>query len=120
MATLLHEDGLEWLTEDGELLVTEDAVVTRVLSNPAIGASRGGGRTRPEKVIGGRWPGAPRYAAVLRIDGTYVAIEDPSTDQLDAASEAYYGGHLNVVDDTTATALEAAGYTVTSTSEDTM
>ncbi len=85
--------------------------MTVYLVNPELTPTRGGGRTRAQKVIGGRFPGAPTYATVLKIDGTYVTVDGPSTDQLDAATEVFYGGHVNELTDEQRIALEAAGYT---------
>lgn len=85
--------------------------MTIYLVNPELTPTRGGGKTRPQRIIGGRWPGAPRAATVLKIDGTYITVEAPSTDQIDAATEVFYGGHTNELTVDQQTALEAAGYT---------
>lgn len=53
-----------------------------------------------------------RGRSVLKLDGVYVTLDYPSEDQIDAASEAYIGGHVYVVSDEVAAALVAAGYTV--------
>lgn len=47
---------------------------------------------------------------VLKIAGTYRQIECPDDEQFAAATEIYLGGHDNVVHQTTADALTAAGY----------
>lgn len=55
----------------------------------------------------------PRGRTVLRrADGTYETVDTPTTDDIDAALEAYIGGHIYPVDDDTATRLTDAGYTV--------
>jgi hypothetical protein len=51
-----------------------------------------------------------RGRSVLRIGGVYRTVDNPSQDLLATASEVYLGGHVYVVDDTTAAALSAAGY----------
>jgi hypothetical protein len=81
------------------------------LVNPELAESRGGGKTRAQKILAGRWPGAPRAAAVLKIDGTYITVDAPSTDQIAAATEVFYGGHVNELTAAQKVALEAAGYT---------
>lgn len=55
---------------------------------------------------------AVRSVAVLKLDGAYVELDSPTTDQIDAATEVYLGGHVAIVDSATATALTTAGYTV--------
>ena len=112
---LMLEDGGRLLAEDDRYLALEDAAPTLVLVAPNLDDARGGGRRRAEKIIAGRWPGVRRYAAVLKIDGSYVTVEDPSTDQLDAATEVYMGGHVNEVDATTGAALVLAGYALSET-----
>lgn len=47
--------------------------------------------------------------------GSYTTVTSPSPEQIDAAAMAYLGGHTYVVDDAEASALTAAGYTVTTT-----
>lgn len=53
-----------------------------------------------------------RGRSVLKVDGVYVTVDDPSQDQIDAATEAYIGGHVYTVTQSVADALTAAGYTV--------
>lgn len=53
-----------------------------------------------------------RGRSVLKTGGVYVTVDYPTEDEIDAADEAYIGGHVYVVDDETAAALEAAGYTL--------
>lgn len=55
---------------------------------------------------------AVRSKAVLKIGGSYVELDSPTTDEIDAATEVYLGGHVHTVDASTATALTLAGYTV--------
>lgn len=52
--------------------------------------------------------------AVLRINGQWVETEFPTEEQIDAADLYFPGGYETVVDHTTATLLQAAGYTVDS------
>ena len=54
-----------------------------------------------------------RGRSVLRIGGVYQTIDTPTNVQVDSATEVYLGGHVYVVDQTTADRLTAAGYTVT-------
>lgn len=86
--------------------------MTFVLDMPELPEMRGTGRTRGENRIRGLWPGVPREKAVLKIAGTYQAIAEPTSAQLDAATEIYLGGHVNEVTAAQKTALEAAGFTV--------
>jgi hypothetical protein len=51
-----------------------------------------------------------RGRSVLKLAGSYVTIDTPTQAQLDAATEAYLGGHLHVVTQVVADALTAAGY----------
>jgi hypothetical protein len=48
--------------------------------------------------------------SVLKIDGTYVAVVHPTTDQIAAATEHYLGGHVYEVDVDTANAWIADGF----------
>ena len=50
--------------------------------------------------------------SVLKIDGEYVEIRDPSQDEIAEATEVYLGGHEYIVSDTVGAALTAAGYEV--------
>ncbi len=56
--------------------------------------------------------GGPRSFSVLKLNGTYVTIQGPTMDQVDAATEYYAGGHIHEVDADIAAELEAAGYEV--------
>lgn len=49
---------------------------------------------------------------VLKTGSSYVTVEQPTAEQVDAADIAYIGGRDWVVDDAEAAALTAAGYTV--------
>lgn len=110
---MLLEDGGGLLLESGGPLLAEDeeeVVGTLYLVMPSVSSISGGGRTRPEKAIS-RFNTVAREASVLRIAGTYITVEGPTTDQLALATEVYLGGHDNVLTDGQADALEAAGYT---------
>jgi len=50
--------------------------------------------------------------SVLKIDGQYVEIREPSQDEEALATEFYLGGHEYPVSDAIAAELIAAGYTV--------
>ena len=50
--------------------------------------------------------------SVLKIDGEYVEIRDPSQDEIAEATEVYLGGHEYEVSDEVGAALTAAGYEV--------
>jgi hypothetical protein len=50
--------------------------------------------------------------SVLKIDGEYVEIREPSQDEEALATEFYLGGHEYPVSDAIAAELIAAGYTV--------
>ena len=50
--------------------------------------------------------------SVLKIDGEYVEIRDPSQDEEALATEVYIGGHEYIVSDEVGAALTAAGYEV--------
>lgn len=50
--------------------------------------------------------------SVLKIDGEYVEIREPSQDEEALATEFYLGGHEYPVSDEVAAELIAAGYTV--------
>jgi hypothetical protein len=50
--------------------------------------------------------------SVLKIDGQYVEIREPSQDEEALATEFYLGGHEYPVSDAVAAELIAAGYTV--------
>lgn len=45
--------------------------------------------------------------------GSYTTVASPTPEQIDAAAVVYLGGRTYLVDDTEASALTAAGYTVT-------
>lgn len=53
-----------------------------------------------------------RGVSVLKIDGQYVEIREPSQDEEALATEFYLGGHEYPVSDEVAAELIAAGYTV--------
>ena len=55
----------------------------------------------------------PRGQTVLKEGGVYTTYGSVTVDQLAAAQEVYLGGHIYTVDSATATALTAAGYSVT-------
>lgn len=50
--------------------------------------------------------------SVLKIDGEYVEIREPSQDEEALSTEFYLGGHEYIVSDAVGAALTAAGYTV--------
>lgn len=54
----------------------------------------------------------PRGLWVLKVDGVYGTYDYPLDTLIASATEVYRGGTVNPVSDTTAAALEAAGYTV--------
>jgi hypothetical protein len=53
-----------------------------------------------------------RSISVLKIDGQYVEIREPSQDEIALATEVYIGGHEYPVSDAIAADLIAAGYEV--------
>lgn len=53
-----------------------------------------------------------RSISVLKIDGQYVEIREPSQDEIALATEVYIGGHEYPVSDAVAAELIAAGYQV--------
>lgn len=53
-----------------------------------------------------------RGVSVLKIDGQYVEIREPSQDEEALATEFYLGGHEYPVSDAVAAELIAAGYEV--------
>jgi hypothetical protein len=53
-----------------------------------------------------------RGITVLKVDGEYYEVRFPSSEEVDAADEAYIGGYSYEVSLGEKTALEAAGYTV--------
>jgi len=53
-----------------------------------------------------------RGITVLKIDGQYYQIRFPSSEEVEAAQEAYIGGYSYEVSAGEKAALEAAGYTV--------
>lgn len=53
-----------------------------------------------------------RGVTVLKIDGVYYELRYPSSEEVEAAEEAYIGGYSYEVNATEKAALEAAGYTV--------
>jgi hypothetical protein len=79
---------------------------------PQATAVRGGstGGRRERRVA--RFGEVAREASVLRIGGTYVTVEGPTTEQMESASEVWLGGHINEVSAEQASALQGAGYTV--------
>jgi hypothetical protein len=56
-----------------------------------------------------------RGITVLKIDGQYYQIRFPSSEEVEAAQEAYIGGYSYEVSAGEKAALEAAGYTVETT-----
>jgi hypothetical protein len=55
----------------------------------------------------------PRGLSVLRLSNIYKVIDTPSTDDIDAASEYYAGGHEYEVSEETKTSLLNAGIGIT-------
>jgi hypothetical protein len=53
-----------------------------------------------------------RGISVLKIDGVYYQMRYPSSEEVEAAQEAYMGGYTYEVSPGEKAALEAAGYTV--------
>lgn len=53
-----------------------------------------------------------RGVTVLKIDGLYYEMRYPSSEEVEAAQEAYIGGYSYEVNATEKASLEAAGYTV--------
>jgi hypothetical protein len=53
-----------------------------------------------------------RGVSVLKIDGVYYELRNPSSEEVQAAQKAYIGGYSYEVDLAEKTALEAAGYDV--------
>jgi hypothetical protein len=53
-----------------------------------------------------------RGVTVLKIDGEYYETRYPSSEEVDAAEEAYLGGYSYEVSPGEKASLEAAGYTV--------
>lgn len=53
-----------------------------------------------------------RGISILKIDGQYVEIREPSQDEIALATEVYIGGHEYPVSDAIAAELIAAGYEV--------
>lgn len=53
-----------------------------------------------------------RGITVLKIDGIYYEMRYPSSEEIDAAQEAYIGGYTYEVSAGEKAGLEAAGYTV--------
>ena len=53
-----------------------------------------------------------RGVTVLKIDGEYYEVRFPSSEEVEAAEEAYMGGYSYEVSPGEKAALEAAGYTV--------
>ena len=53
-----------------------------------------------------------RGVSVLKINGVYYQLRNPSSEEVEAAQVAYIGGYSYEVDFAEKTALEAAGYTV--------
>ncbi len=53
-----------------------------------------------------------RGITVLKIDGEYYEVRFPSSEEVDAAEQAYIGGYSYEVNEAEKASLEAAGYTV--------
>jgi len=53
-----------------------------------------------------------RGVTVLKIDGVYYEMRNPSSEEVEAAQEAYIGGYSYDVSPGEKASLEAAGYTV--------
>jgi hypothetical protein len=53
-----------------------------------------------------------RGITVLKIDGDYYELRYPSSEEVEAADEAYIGGYSYEVTEAEKVSLEAAGYTV--------
>jgi hypothetical protein len=53
-----------------------------------------------------------RGVTVLKIDGEYYELRYPSSEEVEAAEEAYMGGYSYEVSPGEKASLEAAGYTV--------
>jgi hypothetical protein len=72
--------------------------------------------TFPEGPIGGhrlfQFFEMIKSISVLKIDGEYVEIREPSQDEEALATEVYIGGHEYIVSDEVGAALTAAGYEV--------
>jgi len=64
----------------------------------------------PAKMLFERLGAQPRGRSVLRTAGVYATLDYPTTAQINAATEAYIGGHIYDVDNATVAALVAAGY----------
>ena len=64
----------------------------------------------PAQALMRHYGGQPRGRTVLKLNGSYVTVDVPSTDQVLAATEVYQGGHIYVISESTAAALTAAGY----------
>lgn len=58
-------------------------------------------------------PPGPRGRSVLKSGGVYTTLDNPTTDQVNAADIAYIGGHRYYVTDAESVALIAAGFTTT-------
>jgi hypothetical protein len=69
--------------------------------------------SRQGRRLAAHYRAAPRAATVLRVNGAYITIEGPTTDDLATATEIYPGGRSTDVDDNTKTQLVAAGFAVT-------
>lgn len=54
----------------------------------------------------------PRGISVLRVDGIYYELRNPSAEEIAEASHAYIGGYSYDVNEEEKAGLEAAGYTV--------
>jgi hypothetical protein len=61
----------------------------------------------------GHYRPLPRGRSVLKLGGVYRTVDTPTQLELDAATEAYLGGHIYTVSQAVADALAAAGYTTT-------
>ena len=53
-----------------------------------------------------------RGVSVMKIDGTYYELRNPSSEDVEAAEAFYLGGVRHVVTEAEKADLEAAGYTV--------
>lgn len=51
-----------------------------------------------------------RGLSVLKTGSVYATVPFPTTDEIDAASEVYLGGHIHTITSAQAAALTTAGY----------
>lgn len=54
--------------------------------------------------------GLPVGTSILKEDGFYVNVRDPSPERIEAADEVYLGGYVHEISAETAAALTLAGY----------